>query len=151
MFNNVNSQVLRTALEAAPILKKWMYAQQTRALYANMRDGSEEAPYFAQLAGKLRERIEAVRPLYYYDESGEKAMAQLHYFRGGTDLYIAESEGPEGRSFGFCVLNADYENAELGYSCVQEVIAARMELDWYYKPEPLDAVVARYKRKRSRI
>jgi hypothetical protein len=46
--------------------------------------------------------------------------AVLHYFIGGTDIFICEYDGGN-EMFGFNILNGDYEMAEFGYISLAEL------------------------------
>lgn len=129
--------------EAGRKLAPYLSRSQAAAMRAGV--GGEEGGYFQQLFLTLVEQMEALPPLYHYEATGAVPMANLHYFRGGSDIYVSESEGPHGVSFGFSCLNGDYQMAELGYLFIPEIASAGFELDLHYTPEPLDAVVARYK------
>ncbi len=51
----------------------------------------------------------------------EDKMIHQHYFIGGSDWYMAEY-GPNDRLFfGYAILNADHQNAEWGYTSLDEL------------------------------
>ena len=55
----------------------------------------------------------------------------LHFFIGGTDLFIAEYDGDD-TFWGFSILNGDYFNAEWGYipfSELKEINVNGIEMD----------------------
>lgn len=68
-------------------------------------------------------------------------IAQLHYFRGGSDWYIIEkdSEVEQTQAFGYVVLNGDLENAEFGYINIEEV-KKYAELDLYWTPTKIGVI-----------
>jgi hypothetical protein len=69
--------------------------------------------------------------------------AMLHYFCGGTDIFICEYDGKD-QMFGFTILNGDYEMAEFGYISLSEIRRiAPMNLDYYWEEQSIEA--ARYK------
>ena len=51
----------------------------------------------------------------------EEKIIRQHYFLGGTDWYIAEYDPDERIFFGYTVLNNDYQNAEWGYTSLDEL------------------------------
>jgi len=68
-----------------------------------------------------KERLARIPKLY----DGEDIPAQekdihLHFFIGGCDWYISETDGKD-IMFGFCILNNDYEMAEWGYVSLSEL------------------------------
>jgi len=72
------------------------------------------------------------------DGFGYNAFVMLHYFTGGTDVYITELDNGYTYGFGFTILNGDYQNAEWGYIDVSEFkTIASMNLDLYFTPKPL--------------
>ena len=69
--------------------------------------------------------------------------AILHYFCGGTDIFICEYDGTD-QMFGFSILNGDYEMAEFGYISLSEIKRiAPMNLDYYWEEQSIE--LARYK------
>lgn len=70
-----------------------------------------------------------------------KKLAQLHYFRGGSDWYIIEkdSETEQLQAFGYVILNGDTENAEFGYINIEEV-KKYAEIDLYWTPISLGKI-----------
>ena len=135
--------------EAARKLAPYLSRSQIAAMRAGV--GGAEGSYFQQLFLALVDQVEALPPLYHYETLGDVAMTGLHYFRGGSDVYVSESEGPHGVSYGFSCMNGDYQMAELGYVFIHELAAAGFELDLHYAPEPLADVVARYKNRRNKV
>ena len=64
----------------------------------------------------------------------------LHFFIGGCDWYIAETDGTD-ICWGFAILNGDLTNAEWGYISLEELKAVKvgwMEIDndlyWEVRP-----------------
>ena len=147
MPSNRETPIVRAA-PALRFLRPWL--SKAQMYFFTMNLVGEEGGYYADKAVELRALIESVPALYHYEDSGEPAMARLHYFRGGTDFYLAETEGASGASYGFGVLGGDYLNAELGYSRAIDLASVGLELDFHYKPEPLADIVARYKELRMR-
>jgi ADP-ribose pyrophosphatase YjhB (NUDIX family) len=81
-------------------------------------------------------KIKDMPKTYDQDGKGDDAIAYLHYFIGGSDWYITENDKQEPpiQAFGFSVLNGDYQNAEIGYISISELISNGVELDLYFKP-----------------
>ena len=118
---------------------------------ACMRDAcrGDEGAYFQNMIANLKRTIAAMPKTYETDGQGDEATAVLHYFIGGSDWYISErdTDGHQHQAFGFACLNGDYENAELGYISILELIQNGVELDLYYKPETIGAIKAHYQKR----
>jgi hypothetical protein len=70
--------------------------------------------------------------------------AALHYFYGGTDIYISEWDG-EDLLFGFTILNGDLECSEFGYTSLEEIRCIDLfNLDYYFAVQSIE--YARYKK-----
>jgi len=68
-----------------------------------------------------KERLAKIPKLYETEEIPTKDKEiYLHFFLGGSDWFIIESDG-EDIMFGFCILNNDYEMAEFGYVSLSEL------------------------------
>jgi hypothetical protein len=81
---------------------------------------------------------------YETDGQGDKAIAHLHYFAGGSDFYITEKDKGDGRdevpgqqhqAFGLSDVFGD--GGELGYVSIAELIQHKVELDLYWTPRTL--------------
>ena len=121
-----------------------------------MNCNGEEGAYFKTMIEHLKNKIATMPKTYETDGQGDDAMVSLHYFKNGSDWYIVERDagssddevqGVQAQAFGFACLNGDYENAELGYISITELIRLGVELDLYYKPERIGDVKARYESK----
>ena len=82
------------------------------------------------------------------NESVEISLAEkiiyLHFFLGGTDLYVAEFDGDD-RFFGFVILNGDRENAEWGYFSLKEIEKIKVkgiefDRDLFWEKRPANEV-----------
>jgi hypothetical protein len=113
----------------------------------------EEGQYFRDMMAKMQIHIATMPKSYETDGQGSEAIAQLHYFNGGSDWYITEKDagapddeipGEQQQAFGFACLNGDTENTEMGYINIQELIDNGVELDLYYTPESIEAIKARF-------
>lgn len=70
--------------------------------------------------------------------------AALHYFAGGTDIYICEFDGID-EMFGFTILNGDLECSEFGYTSLEEIKRiAWFNLDYHFENQSIE--LARYKK-----
>ena len=68
-----------------------------------------------------KERLEKISKLYETEDIPVKEKEiHLHFFIGGCDWYISETDG-EDIMFGFCILNQDYLNSECGYVYLSEL------------------------------
>ena len=67
-----------------------------------------------------KERLNRMPRLYETENVPLKEkLVHLHFFIGGCDWYICETDG--NRMWGFCILNHDYEMAEWGYVSLSEL------------------------------
>ncbi len=135
-------------------LKHFIGRNQLSVILSNCR--GEEGKYFRDMIGTLKAQIEAMPKSYETDGQGDEAIAQLHYFNSGSDWYIIEKDtgspddeeqGIQAQAFGYCCLNEDCENAELGYISIQELIRHGVELDLYYKPETVGTIKVRLQKR----
>lgn len=112
----------------------------------------EEGEFFKAMMRDLQTKISAMPKTYETDGQGDKAVATLHYFCGGSDWYITEKDagspddevpGMQHQAFGLACLNGDGENAGLGYISIQELIENGVELDLYYTPKTIGDIKAK--------
>jgi len=67
-----------------------------------------------------KERLGGLPVLYETEHVPiKKKLVHLHFFIGGCDWYICETDGDV--MWGFCILNNDYEMAEWGYVSLSEL------------------------------
>ena len=111
----------------------------------------EEGKHFLDMVAKMQIHIATMPKSYETDGQGDEAIAQLHYFNGGSDWYITEKDagspddeerGVQAQAFGFACLGDD-ENAEMGHIHIQALIENGVELDLYYTPETIGTIKAR--------
>ena len=55
----------------------------------------------------------------------KEKLVHLHFFIGGCDWYICETDG--NLMWGFCILNNDYEMAEWGYVSLSELRSIKID------------------------
>jgi len=68
-----------------------------------------------------KERMNKIPKLYETEDVPLKEkQVHLHFFIGGCDWYICETNGKD-IMWGFCILNDDYEMAEWGYVSLAEL------------------------------
>lgn len=68
-----------------------------------------------------KKRFDKVPRLYETENVPLKEKrVHLHFFIGGCDWYICETDGKD-IMWGFCILNNDYEMAEWGYVSLSEL------------------------------
>lgn len=130
-----------------PMLKNFIGQSQLSALGSAMY--GEEKQYFFDKLTDLADLIEKMPSTYQTDGQGDKAIAYLHYFKGGSDWYITEKDkgdvddpiqGVQQQAFGYAILNGDKQNAESGYISIQELISNGVELDLYWQPKSLGTI-----------
>jgi len=73
-----------------------------------------------------KERLNRVPRLYETEDVPLKEkLVHLHFFMGGCDWYICETDGDI--MWGFCILNNDYEMAEWGYVSLSELRSIKID------------------------
>ena len=114
-------------------LRKYMPQQEIDTLVENRNFDIIEEVY---------KTITTMPKTYETDGQGSEAIAHLHYFKGGSDWYIIENDKEKvpKQAFGFTVLNGDYENAELGYISITELVKNDIELDLYFNPKSIKEI-----------
>ena len=98
----------------------------------------EEGIHFRERVAEIAARLEEC-PTLYEQEYAEEKKAYFHYFLGRSDWWVMEYDG-ENTAFGFCCLNGDVENAELGYIHMPELRDVHAELDLYFNVTPLSDI-----------
>lgn len=115
-------------------LKQYLPKSELASLMHSAR--GEEGEYFVSLLKSTEQAIRAVPPLYANEHLGTDARVRLHYFGGAHDIWITELDHETGEAFGFTCLGGDWDNAELGYVSIPEIVATdRLELDLYWNDE----------------
>ena len=104
----------------------------------------EEKQFFLNKFSELARIVSTMPKTYETDGQGDKAVAHLHYFAGGSDFYITEKDKGDGRdevpgqqhqAFGLSDVFGD--GGELGYVSIAELIQHKVELDLYWTPRTL--------------
>ena len=98
--------------------------------------------------------------LYEQDGKGYEATVYAHYFAASHDWLVTEYSPDEDIAFGWCCLNGDRQNAELGYTSLAELERVRwpvmvglgretrvagylgIELDEHWQQMPLREAIA---------
>lgn len=85
--------------------------------------------------------LHAAPDLYDTEEiPAEEKTVHAHYFIGGCDWWVLETDKESGIAFGFTILNGDIDSAEFGYTSLLElesVVTQRgfvIERDLYWEP-----------------
>lgn len=124
-----------------PMLKNFIGRSQLSAMGSGAM--GEEGQFFNDKFIEVADTINKMPSTYHTDGQGDKAIAYLHYFKGGSDWYITEkdkgdgAQGAQEQAFGYAILNGDKQNAESGYVSIKELITAGVELDLYWNPKSL--------------
>lgn len=112
----------------------------------------EEREYFSAMMDDLSKRVDTMPTTYKQDGLGDSAIAYLHYFTAGSDWWITEKDsggpddedpGRQDQAFGLACLNGDWQNAEVGYISIADLIAHGTELDLYWTPKTLGTIKAK--------
>lgn len=106
----------------------------------------EEREFFRGRVAELAQRIATMPRTHDQDGKGGDAVAYLHYFTGGVDVWITELDrgAPDDtpadfQSQAFGLVDLGY-GPELGYVSLPEILAAGAELDLYFAPRALREV-----------
>lgn len=132
-----------------PLLKQFIGKSQLSVVQSALK--GEESQFFIDKMLELANVIKGMPETYQTDGQGDKAVAYLHYFKGGSDWYITEKDkgasddaangvDAQSQAFGYAILNGDKQNAESGYISIAELIKAGVELDFYWKPKSLGEI-----------
>ena len=121
------------------VLNPFVNRSQMQAIWDFCRSGEEKA-YFKAKVMDMARLIKTMPKTYDQDGSGMEAVAYLHYFTAGFDWYITEKDmtgDGTAQAFGLAVV---FER-ELGYISIREIVANGAELDLYFSPATLSALV----------
>jgi hypothetical protein len=126
--------------QAVSIIRPYLSTAQMAVMGEACR--GEEGDWFRQRLIDLQREIERMPATFEQDGKGDNAIAALHYFNACSDWYILEKDVDGGiqQAFGYAILNGDFENAELGYISIAELVAHGVELDLHFKPRTLAAI-----------
>ncbi len=105
----------------------------------------EEKTAIQELINGLSKTISETPVTYESVGEGVEKTAYIHYFSGLSDWYIVEKDMEEEQlqSFGYVVLNGDYEMAEFGYIDISNLITlSGVEIDLYFTPKKIEDVIA---------
>lgn len=135
-------QKYQAALDAVPVIRSFLGELQMAAM-AELSRG-EEGGFYLQKFSELAQCINTMPTTGRTDGQGDSAIAQLHYFLGGSDWYITEKDIDGGvmQAFGLAILNGDAECAEYGYISITELVQHGAELDLHFQPKPMHEVKA---------
>ncbi|PJD95892.1 MAG: hypothetical protein CK426_09125, partial [Legionella sp.] len=122
-------------------VKPFIGAGQITAMLASCY--GEEGDSFVEKFKAIDSLISEMPVTYQQDGKGKDSVAHLHYFVGGCDWYITEKdmEGGVTQAYGYAVLNGDLEMAEFGYINISELLELGVELDLYFEPCTINAIV----------
>jgi hypothetical protein len=111
--------------------------------YSQLQVTQQNPKAFAEPIEQLKKIIPSIPKIGETDGMNEHPTA-LHYFCGGTDIFVCEYDGKD-EMFGFTILNGDYEMAEFGYISLSEIRSIpAINLDYYWEVQSIE--LARYKR-----
>lgn len=122
------------AMGALKNLQGFMSNDQLKAVSYCLR--REERQFFIDKMVELSERISTMPKTYEQDGLGMKAIAYLHYFKGGADWYITEKDMESEQLQAFGQASRGY-GPKLGYISIVELVAADAELDFHFDPQTL--------------
>ncbi len=120
-----------------PLLKQFIGKPQLSAIGTGIR--GEEGQFFKDKLIEVAKIIQAMPKTYGQDGMGDKAIAYLHYFSGGSDWYITEKDMEDEQLQAFGLADLGY-GGELGYISIQELIDAGVELDLHWTPKTIGEI-----------
>lgn len=134
----VNDKELANAFT---VVKPFIGASQITAMLANCY--GEEGNAFVDKFKAIGSLISDMPVTYQQNGKGKDSIAYLHYFVGGCDWYITEAdmEGGVTQAYGYSILNGDLQMAEFGYINITELLEVGAELDLYFEPCTINAIV----------
>lgn len=94
----------------------------------------EEKEHFIELLDHVEKQIKAMPKIYSTSEKEAKDITVgMHYFGGATDYWIYELNPDTLEGYAYVCLFGMYENAELGYVYIPEILQIPfIELDLYW-------------------
>ena len=116
------------------ILKNFLPPMQLEILGNCLRGEEKEA--FIEIVERLTNTINTMPKTYEQDGKGNKAIAYLHYFKGGIDWHITEKDMEEEQLQAFGQVDLGY-GPELGYISIEELKENNIELDFYFTPKTI--------------
>ena len=124
--------------KAIEILREFINPAQLSVIASN-RFG-EEGQYFIDHLCEICEVINKMPKTYEQDGKGMKAVAFLHYFKGGYDAYITEKDSNEDgegqtQAFGWASFG---HGGELGHISIIELIENGVDFDEHFTPKTLE-------------
>jgi len=99
----------------------------------------QKSEELVSVVGSITDNIFKCPPLYSQDGLGKQAIVYMHYFYGGTDIWISEVDKETKEGFGYTILNGDTKMAEYGYTSISEIISTKkVEMDLYWTPKTFE-------------
>jgi len=135
------------AYAALKFLNNFISESQLSAMKSGMN--GEEGQFFMDKAVEMQKQIESMPETYGQDGLGDKAIAYLHYFRGGMDWYVTEKDagseddsikGIQEQAFGLADLGY---GGEMGYISIEDLTnngRNSAELDLYFTPKTIGEI-----------
>jgi hypothetical protein len=119
--------------------------------YSELQVVKSNVSEFSDSIINLYKYIKEIPEIYATDGNQEK-LAYLHYFNSGSDFYIVELEKGDifdddnviqKEAFCYAILNGDMQNAEYGYSRIEE-IKKYCELDLHFTPTKMTEIINKH-------
>lgn len=139
--HTIKSNIKRNA--KYPLLEKYKYLDifmgkmqkpVVEEILSNEKRMGEDG--YARDMQRLDEQLRNIPTKHQKHDDALDAIVYAHYFGGATDFFVTEYDKSSNEVFGYCILNGDCENAELGYSSVAE-LAQYYELDFYWQEKSI--------------
>lgn len=103
------------------------------------RNLKSKEPEFTDIVINLHKTITNMPTTYGQDGLGDKAIAYLHYFKGGSDAWVTEKDIEKRQKQAFGLMSHGFES-ELGYIDIDELTRIGLELDFHWKPKTIGEI-----------
>lgn len=123
---------------------------QRRVVTDHIRE-AEERQHFVEVMERLATTVATMPRTYHQNGKGDQAIAYLHYFTRGTDIWITEKDqgSPadaadefQSQAYGFVRHGHMPDCADTGYVSLPEILSCGAELDFHFTPTTLSAIKA---------
>ena len=140
-FTHIMDNYPLTTKQAIEVLKQFMSKGQMATMVKGCK--GEEKQYFIDKLVEMAGIVDGMAKTYEQDGKGTDAIVYLHYFINGMDWHITEKDMEPDRqlqAFGHADLGMGFP--EVGYICIDELIANNVELDLHFTPKTLKEALA---------
>jgi hypothetical protein len=127
------------AAGVAHSLRQFIGIEQLECIFDGLK--GEEWQFFVEKLDELRGIIDKTHTTGQQEQSGERAIVHLHYFKGAGDWFITKKDidtDGEGQIQAFGIADLGHgDGHEFGYISIKELIENGVELDFHFKPRSI--------------